>query len=66
MKEQLFSLFPNSIRTVLDNEASYKNLLQDIKQAPKPFIQQVYIVEVPEILESIHFDAVVNTVNKEF
>lgn len=59
LKDQLFSLFPNSIRTVLDSESSYKNLMSEIKQAPKPFIQQVYVIEVPEIYENNLFDAVV-------
>lgn len=67
MKESLLNLIPNSVKSfVLDTESSYKNLLKEIKEEPKPFIQKVYVIEVPEMLENSHFDAVVNTVNKEF
>jgi len=36
---------------MVNTKDSYKNLLSQIQDAPKPFIQQVYIVETPEDLE---------------
>lgn len=50
--DQLMSLFPNSIWTMVNTKDSYKNLLSKIQDSPKPFIQQVYIIETPEELES--------------
>ncbi len=64
--ESLMSLFPNSIRTIIDSDSSYNNLLSNIKDAPKPFIQQVYIVEIPEDFESKYFDSMVSNIDEEF
>ena len=65
MVESLLSLFPNSIWAKIDSEDSYKNLLSTIKDTPKPFIQQVYVVEIPEEIEPENFDAMVSNIDKE-
>lgn len=64
--ESLMSLFPNSIRTTIDSDSSYNNLLSNIKDAPKPFIQQVYIVEIPEDFETKYFDSMVSNIDEQF
>ncbi len=66
VSEAISLIFPESVQVKIDSEESFNNLIQDIQNAPKPFVGKVYRVEFPEELtEESHFDLMVNKIETE-
>lgn len=40
--QAISEVFPESVKVWIDTEDSFKNLLQEIKNAPKPFVGKLY------------------------
>lgn len=64
--EAITELFPQSVKVNIDSEQAYTNFIEGIRNAPKPFIGQVYQVEFPEqMTHETHFDMMVSEIEKE-
>lgn len=64
--EAITAAFPQTVSVRIDNEDSFKKLIKEIQEAPKPFINKVYQIEFPaEITQESHFDLMVNEIETE-
>jgi len=55
------------VKVNIDSEQAFNNLIEEIRNAPKPFIGQVYQIVFPEEMSAEnHFDLMVSMIEEEF
>lgn len=64
--QALTEAFPESVKVKIDSKEAFDNLIQDIQNAPKPFVSKVYQIEFPEeMTQENHFDLMINEIETE-
>ena len=62
---ELTKKFENVKNVIVDSKESFEDLKKEFSTAPKPFIHQYYIVDLP-VLQDSSFDELVFQIEKEF
>ena len=58
--------FPQTQEFTIKSREDFENVISVIKNTPKPFINQVFIVNIPTIDEESNFDVMVANIEKAF